>query len=237
MKNYKLSILVVVAMLLGGCHEIFDCERGTGPTVSKTLLLEDFHSFELKGSSNVYLTQGEQQEVTVEGQENIIELLELDVHNGNWEIEFMECIRSHDELTFYITIPEVRSMTISGSGQIKTQNIIQSENLEMYIFGSGDIDANLDAANLKGKITGSGDMKLSGQADFTDLGISGSGDFRAFDLFTKVCDVEISGSGNTRIYCEDELDVKISGSGNVYYEGTPSINASVSGSGNIFDAN
>ena len=237
MKVSKVIVLIIVSLLLVSCDEALDCEDGMGPVVTRTLSLDNFHSFELQGSSQVILTQGSPQEVKVEGQANIIDLIELDVQSGVWEIEYMECVRNVDDLKIYITIPEVRNISLSGSGNITTQNIIDSEELEIFIFGSGNIDANIDAGNLNARITGSGNINLAGEAGNSDMTISGSGNIRSFDLLSSVCDVTISGSGDARVFCEDELNVTISGSGNVRYKGTPVIDVNISGSGSLINSN
>ena len=67
---------------------------GEGDIVSQTLNVEQFHSLKLRGSSDVFLTQSNDFQVIVEGQQNIIDNIELDIQNGRWEIEFEECLVS-----------------------------------------------------------------------------------------------------------------------------------------------
>lgn len=241
-RNY-LFLAGCLILFLGSCglnddEGWFDCNEGEGQIITEELLLDDFSKVKLKTSGDVYVTQGDVQKVEVEGQQNIIYQLDLDVNNETWEIEFDECVRDYDDLKFYITLPEIKELNISGSGMIYGENDFAVGDLRLRISGSGDIDLALaSSTDVDSKISGSGKIKLQGSADRFKLKISGSGDYRAFDLDTEDGDIEISGSGDAEVTANDELDIKISGSGDVYYKGNPALRIDVSGSGNVVDAN
>jgi len=242
MKNLKLLVAVLFATVsLNSCilddDNIFGCERGQGPVVTRVLDLEPFTSINLQFSDDVVIKQGPEQFVEVEGQENMIDELRLNVSNNNWNIRYEDCVSRHEKLTIYITIPDIESLHLSGSGDITGDGLLSGDNIDLRISGSGDMKLDLDYDQVKAKIDGSGDMDLDGECQELDLTISGSGDFHAFGMESQFCDVNISGSGNTEVWVTDELDVTISGSGDVYYIGNPSIDVSISGSGKLKDAN
>lgn len=231
-------MLIAPAFLLSGCcFDCWDCENGEGPVVSQTLILNDFHSFELQGSETVILRQGEEQEVVVEAQQNIINLLETDVRNGRWDIEFEDCIRSYEDVVIYITLPEINTITLSGSGMIKTSDWITADDIELNLLGSGKIDALIDAEEIEAKVTGSGRIELEGGADYGEFRITGSGNVDAYNMPLIDCEVNISGSGKVKTQCSGNLEIDISGSGDVYYRGNPNINSSISGSGKVINDN
>lgn len=248
MKTIKhiLVALFSAAMLLfvPGCifdldddDDIFGCVRGDGPVVSEEITLRNFDGIDLRISADVYVRQGAEQEVIIEGQRNVIDEIERDVDNGVWKIETDRCIRDHDDLRIYITVPDLTLLRISGSGDIITENTFVVGDIELSISGSGTIDAALDADDINAKISGSGDIILEGAGDALVLNISGSGDFRAFNLDLNSANVTISGSGDVAVRVANELDVRISGSGDVSYKGNPQIDANISGSGRVINAN
>ena len=132
MKNLKVLVIAIFAafaLSTTSCYfdfdndgNLFGCESGHGSVVSRTLFLDDFHSLDLQSSADIFIRQGSQQEVVVEGQDNIIDLLDTRIRNGEWEIDFVDCIRNHDKIEIYITIPDIRDLTISGSGKIYGEN-------------------------------------------------------------------------------------------------------------------
>ena len=237
-----LTIGLALTLMQFSCDFDFDdgigpCVRGNGNNVSRELNLPDFTGVDLDISAEVIITQGDNFKVTVEGESNIIAELETDVRNGVWEIDFDRCVRDQDELTIFITMPRVRSLSISGSGIITSTNIMQVDDINLSISGSGKIDVGLDADDISSRISGSGRVVLEGESNSVEHTVSGSGDLFAFLLQTRDADIRVSGSGNSEVKVSDNLNVRISGSGDVYYRGKPQVEVSVSGSGKLVNAN
>lgn len=216
---------------------LFGCVDGDGPIVDEIISLSDFSGISLNLPIEVIVKQGDVQEVRVEGKQNIIDELERDIRNGVWEIETRDCVRDIGNMKIFITIPEIRELTIAGSGEIFGENVFIVQDVELRISGSGDMDLAMEGDDYEVTITGSGNIKLEGLADELDLKITGSGDVSAFNLDAARARIEITGSGNAEVQVQDELDVKISGSGDVRYKGNPNLDVSISGSGRVVDAN
>ncbi len=213
-----------------------DCEDGFGPEVEVVLNMPQFHSIVLKNDIDVNISQGNTFEVVAAGEENIIELLELDVQNGVWDIEFERCVGEHD-VRLFITTPDIRLLSIQGSGDIFAETFLETQDLTLRISGSGDMCLGAFSETVDARISGSGDIELEGNAENLDLRISGSGDFKAFPFITQKADVRISGSGDASVHVLELLEVKISGSGNVYFKGNPQLVIDITGSGDVIDAN
>ena len=246
MKTIKLmTAAFAVALLASGCFinigddDTFSigCLDADGPLVSQSLTLDPFTGIKNETSVEVFIRQGDQQEIIVEGKEDAIEELELDVDNGVWEIEFDRCVRDLDGMQIFITIPELRKVYSSGSGDIMGENLFITEDLDFQLSGSGDVRIEVEADDIDVKVSGSGDLIIDGQADESVYRLTGSGDVQAFGLQTRTADINISGSGGTEVNVKDALKVRISGSGDVRYIGTPTIDVNITGSGDLIDEN
>lgn len=208
--------------------------KGEGPTVEKSLRLDDFSGLKLTMAADVFLTQGNQQSVKIVGQQNIIDLIETNVQGGVWKIKTSQNVRNYDDLKIYITISHLSYAKISGSGDITTEGAFKNcDDLDLGVSGSGSLKINADADNVNVGISGSGDVELSGQTNSLGLHVSGSGDIDAMDMRSNDADVHISGSGECRLNVDKQLDVHVSGSGDVYYKGNPSVHSRISGSGDL----
>ena len=242
----KWMILAIVAgLFVSSCFiDINDddglfggCVRGTGPIVSQEFNLEPIYGVVVSLPANVFITQGPEQEIIIEGEANVLDEISLNVRNGIWEIETRRCVRDVDQLQVFITLPMVEELSILGSGSIVSENTLDVEDLFISIPGSGNIDLAVEADDIDAQITGSGDIFLEGTADKVDLDILGSGSYRGYDLDANSADVRITGSGDAWILVSDLLRVRISGSGTVRYRGTPDVDVSITGSGRVVDDN
>jgi len=230
-------VLLVIAIVLGiYTTGIGTCVIGSGNVDSETRSVDIFHSAELRGWGNLYITQNGASEISIEAEDNILPLLKTYVTSGKLiiENELLTCIRPTKPVNVYVSMEEVKQLSVSGSGDIIGQTKITSDSLGVAISGSGNIDLDVDAKKLSTSISGSGNAKLKGVATTHDVMFSGSGKIQSYELVTEETTLTISGSGNSEVFASNELDVTISGSGNVYYKGNPAnVNTQISGSGKL----
>ena len=137
-------------------------------------------------------------------------------------------------LIFYVGVDDLNGLTVSGSGNIKSDQL-ETDRLDVSVSGSGAVQiANLSTSEVKADISGSGGIDLTGDAAAQDITMSGAGQYLGGDLCSQSVKVNLSGSGDAIICAIDTLDARTSGSGSVNYYGQPAlINSSSSGSGTI----
>lgn len=220
-----------------------NCIKGEGTITTSTITINDFTGVDLAFSNNVTIKQGSSQHVEVTGHPNIIEKIKTEVTNNIWYIGFQDGCYEDYELSVEITVPNINSLKLSGSGHLLVQNFSsQSGILSMYLSGSGNLTLNEfeGITNNVTTLSGSGDIVMNN--DITslqslNLTISGSGKYAGFEMISDNCVIHSTGSGHSEIKTQNTLDVTLSGSGNIYYKGTPTITEDLSGSGSLIDAN
>lgn len=200
--------------------------------------VRDFDEVIMRVSGKVLISQGNKNEVILEGDADLLEEIETEVRGGRLNIknkrERWWNSGRRGRLTVYITVKKLRGAYVSGSGDIISQNTLKTDDFTASIAGSGDIEIDLEADYVLSKISGSGNIELQGKSERAKLSISGSGKYLAEKLVVGDYEISMSGSGRGSINVEGDLDVRISGSGKVYYMGKPtSVNSSVSGSGSV----
>lgn len=199
--------------------------------------IDGFKSLSLGVAGDLYLKQGNSFSVELEGDKDLLEVIETEVRNGrlvirrsNWRI------MRNAQVTVYITMPEINGLSVSGSGTLEAKGPVNGDDLDISVSGSGKIILNdLKAERVDCSISGSGNIRLKGSAnDYVELSISGSGKFDGEEFRTGDMEIDISGSGNCRCWVEGDLEARVSGSGDIYYKGdTKRVDARISGSGKI----
>ncbi len=229
-----LSTLFSLSFTMSFCQYLGNGVKGTGEVVSKDLSLDDFTGFELAISGDVILSKGSTQKVRVEAQQNIIDVLNTSISGDTWKIKFDNNVSNCKKPKFYITIPALTSIGVSGSGNINTTNTFENLNdLDVFVSGSGNIKLNASAKSIKTNLSGSGNITLDGSVESQNIKISGSGDINAFDLEVEEATVNISGSGECELNVSKNLEVRISGSGDVTYKGAANVSSKITGSGDV----
>lgn len=189
--------------------------KGEGPVVKKEISLSAIEGIGLGISGTVYLIRGNTQKIEIEAQQNIIDNIKQEVKNGSWNINYHKNVKGHDGVKIYVTLPNIKSLSIGGSGKILGQNSFDNiDNLSMSIGGSGMIE-------------------LAGNAKTVKVSIGGSGSVKAAKLKTETCNVSIGGSGDCYVEVSESLKASVAGSGDVYYKGRPKVDSSIAGSGRV----
>ena len=231
-----IAAMAILPMALVSCHDdFFPGIAGRGEIVNETISLADFDGFVSTISADIYLTQGDKQEVVIEAQQNIIDEIDLDrVDGGVWTIHYRHHVGFAKPVKIYITIPTLTKAGISGSGEVTgTTPFTGLDQLKLFISGSGSMDLETESVEMDASITGSGDLKLGGKTGVLKLVVTGSGSFQGRDLVTTKADMTVSGSGSARLTVEEHLKVTVTGSGNVYYSGNPEVDLHITGSGSV----
>jgi hypothetical protein len=232
----KLSFLLAGILLITffqSCKKV----SGDGPVVIETRGVSGFKEIKSEFSGDVYITQGNHYNVSIEAQQNIIDVLETVLNDGRLTIRVKNntSIRSSKRILVRITTPDISGIIVSGSGNTEVMEAFSTPYLYLKVSGSGNLNiSKVTADNIDANISGSGEVNIyGGTVGNENLDISGSGSMDFLNLMASSAHVKISGSGDARVYATNELKVKISGSGNVYYKGSPGIDVSISGSGSL----
>ena len=214
----KLGLLLpCIVLLLTGCHGHFHYElggiQGSGIKASETREVGEFTGIDVRCSANIRLHDGKEQSVTVECDDNLLELITTEVKDNKLVVTTKEPISTRIGINVTINVPQLESIHISGSGDVQAEDV--------------------DATALTLSISGSGDIKITGTAEKIDLNINGSGDADLSELVVQEATVQVSGSGDVVVHATDKLIATVNGSGDIRYIGEPEVQKSVSGSGDI----
>ena len=215
-------------------------------TAARTFAADDRHLSGFKavtvaGSYDVYITQGSTESVKVDAPASVINNIITEVKNGILKIHSKDNtginwhpFSDHSKVTIYVTMKEVNSLELAGSGSISFKDGITANTLQLKLSGSGDLSGKLNAKSLESTITGSGKIKVSGHADNSKVSVTGSGDYEGRDVVTDNTAARVTGSGDVTVNVLSSIDAKITGSGDIRYAGNPkSITKSKTGSGDI----
>ncbi len=232
MRKKSIGIVLVFFILASGSVNVF----GAGQN-KETRNVNAFSELGLSVLADVYISQGNKTEITIEGDANAIEHIETKVSGDKLKIKYDSWKTfGYKRVKIYISSPNWNGIYLSGSGNIRNKTAMESKELDISVSGSGNVSMDqLSVEQFEIRISGSGDINLrsSKKGDSMNIAISGSGDIDATGVPVDKAEVRISGSGRAKLFVESELDASISGSGSVYYKGNAIIDARTSGSGKV----
>ncbi len=215
--------------------------KGNGNMTTIERSVGDYDAVALSGWFDVNLVAGNEGELTLKGEENLLEYIKTEVKDGKLTIKVKKGINLKPSswkkgMGIYVTVPveDINAVTLSGSGDIVGKTTLKANNFKTSISGSGDITLDVDANEVKATMSGSGDINLSGKTGDLEVRVSGSGDIKAYDLEADYVSAEVSGSADVKVTVNQTLKARVSGSGDISYRGNPKkIDSKTSGSGDV----
>ena len=233
-----IGVLVIVFLVTSACSIDglvgLNTVRGSGDLVTEDRSVSDFDRVSMSGSGDLVITQGDEESLTIETDDNIMPYITSEVKNGTlhlgYDIPEGKNI-SPTRLTYTLKVKDLTGVEVSGSGSVEAASI-DTCCLDIVLNGSGNtqIDS-LNTENLVVEVNGSADVELSGEAADQVIEISGSGKYKAGDLQSESVDIKIDGSSDVTVWATESLVANINGSGSVDYYGKPTTDISSSGSG------
>lgn len=254
MKNLFYSVAVLSLFSFYGCDS-YNCVLGEQAVEAKVQALEPFVGVVLNMGANVTLIEGSTYQAELIGPADALNVIDVEIVNGLCQIGTTTCILSETDVQIKLTLPQVETVILNGSGDVETANAFSTrpQRLAVTINGSGNTQLDLPAdiadlevdgsgdlslmvssqTDVEANIDGSGDINLqSGSGNFKGI-ITGSGNIRGEAYTANEARIEIDGSGSAYLTVTSLLHVVIDGSGSVFYAGTPRVFQTINGSGKL----
>ena len=227
----KKSIFILLAVLLGthtaqaqwwqGQKTI----EGNGNMTTVNRSTSDYDEIDLTGSMDIQLVSGTEGKLRIEAEENLLEYIVAESEGGKLKVAVKKGFNlepsGNNGIKIIVPFRDLSEVSLTGSGDIYSSEVIAADNFATAVTGSGDIKLPVRAKNAAASITGSGDIELSGSANDFNCKVTGSGDIQAFDFKCERVDAVVIGSGDIHVYATEELRAKVPGSGDIVYKGNP----------------
>ncbi len=191
-----------------------------------------FDGIEISGAAQVRFTQGAEEQVFVEGDEDVQKSVTLEVRGSTLQIrptggwKFWNSRR----VQIAVTARELRRVSISGAADLVAAQPVQAQRLEVSISGAGLARFDrLRADMLRFHVSGAGDGQMAGSVGELQVSVSGRSEFRGENLQCERASVSVSGIGDVKVWATQQLNISVSGIGTVDYWGTPQVQRRSSG--------
>jgi len=227
------GLLTIILFLTISCNS--KSITGSGNIIKESRLISGFHKVSISGSGHLFISQGNNESLEIECDDNIAPHIRTIVKNGVLEIGPKNAtLKPSEPIRYSLSLKNINALKTSGSVIVKG-GALRTDSLSAVMSGSGKLSLrSLEAQSIAFDISGSGEIIIeSGNSKNQRIAISGSGEISVPNLKSENIDLTISGSGKAKVWVTKELDIKISGSGKLYYYGSPIISTSISGSGKV----
>lgn len=234
----RISIALALVLFLSSCgFDINIGDFGSGKKGNGTVVEEnravtaDFTEVHASEGIDVYVTQANDFSISVEADENIVDLIGTEIKNGKLKIHAIENIGRATKKVF-VSLPEVTSLLSSSGAHLTAQNKITASNLILDASSGAHLNAEASADRLEIDASSGANIDISGNALEVYVDGSSGSNVRGKNLMTTECTAEASSGANININVSKSLRADATSGGNISYAGDAEVtkNKSVSGS-------
>jgi hypothetical protein len=234
-KAFLFSLLILV--FASGCREMSSRrERGSGHITSQNREVSGFTNVDVSGAIDVYIKQDSTTSVKVEGDDNLLQYIEVYTDKSTLVIHTERGIRMRpsNKIKVYISNPSYKEFEISGASDITTENqITSSETLHVGLSGASGGKMELNSPRISVQVTGASNLTIRGKTKDFEVGGSGACEIKCFELLTENSSIELSGASSAEVYASVKLDGSVSGASSIKYKGNAATSISSSGASGV----
>jgi predicted small secreted protein len=206
-------LLILIAAVVTGCHNIGPGVRGSGKRVMQKRDVGDFKSISTQGAFDIRVVCQQPTSLELEGDDNIVALVSSEVSGGVLYLKSLRNYSVSEPVVFRISVPNLEALAVSGAGKIDISGL-NNEKFELDSSGAPNI-------------------KVAGITKLVDIDSSGAAKIDTHNLQAARAVVDSKGVSKIDLDVKDQLDVTISGPSTVTYEGDPVVNKTVHGPGKL----
>jgi len=251
MRYHRVSIcLLLAAFMVLALATVSDAGwrnkrvRPSGDIITEEHEVDGVTEVELETIGTMHISFGDDEELRIEGDDNIVGLLEVRTRRGmlNISIPGGISIRDHVDLDYYLTVRELERVVTSSAGDFVIDDLdgdefsiliesaggvemgdVHLDELEIEIDSAGDVEIeDLHARLLDVQLNSAGELVVEdGEVEELELSVNSAGSFDGRSLECTEAYVQANSWRFSIVNAMDRLVASTISLGSIYYVGKP----------------
>ncbi|MCW5516967.1 head GIN domain-containing protein [Muriicola sp. Z0-33] len=232
----RITIALIMAIILSSCA--FDINFGDGKKGNGVIaedrreVTEEFTVVKASEGIDVYVTQADEFEITIEADENIIDLIGTDIKDGRLRVHAIENIGRATKKV-YVSLPEITGLYSSSGADLVAKNAIEANKISLDASSGSDLEVELFADEVDASTSSGADIKVSGEANYFVADASSGSDIKARSFLVKKCTAEASSGADISVNVSESLTANASSGADISYSGDATVQKRKSVSGSV----
>jgi hypothetical protein len=230
MKTFLLKSLKQIILISFACM-IFSCSYGEKIKGNRIVSIEErseitnFDKIRISAGLTAIISQGDEESVKVEADQNIIKYIITEVkNNGTLSIHWKRKIniRGYKKAVVHICMKSLEAVRASSAGIIKSITSFEVNNLDIDASSAANIDIIVNAENINIDASSAANVKIKGSTENLNADVSSAASIHANKLIAQNVKADASSAGNIDTYAANAIKANASSGGDIDYYGNPS---------------
>ena len=186
--------------------------EGNGNLVTRDVAVSSFNELKASGIYELRLSQGNTESVRIEADENLQELFQVRNEGSKLVIDMKKLentnLKTKNKMRVYVTFKSLKDMELSTVGNVKSDEELSFEDLNLKNKSVGNVDLKFTARKVDLRNSSVGNVTLSGKAENAVVRNNSVGSLAAGDFVVQTMNIDNSGIGSAEVNATKELKVK-----------------------------
>jgi len=218
-----LSIMTVLIVIVRFNISFGPVAEGSMTVVSEQREISDFKAIEASGPVKVELIQGEEIGLTIEADDNLIELIVTEVNDQVLTIRMRERVVKYKALDVKVAFVALEALSVSAGASVYSLNTLVGLALKHVISSGAISELSLDFDQLTVEASSGARAKLAGKVRELFIQSSSGSNIEAKELVSENATVRTSSGSVNHIFVNNEMSIDASSGAIVNYYGQPTM--------------
>ena len=222
----KFLVATILSLVLFSCN--FDINF-TGVKGNGNVQLENrtpnqsFNAIKASQGLDVYLTQGSEESIVIEADENLHNLIKTEVRDNELRIYAEKNIGHASSKKIIVTYKDLSKITSTSGSDVLSTNTITTDYLELDSSSGSDMRLDINTQTLSCHSSSGSDLKLSGSTEKLIAKATSGSDIKAGGLISQSSHVTANSGADITVNTEKEITADANSGGDIKYYGNPPI--------------
>ncbi|MDP3352325.1 MAG: head GIN domain-containing protein [Flavobacteriaceae bacterium] len=181
-----------------------------------------FDGIKVSQGISLFLTQGNDEKIIVETDENLQDILITKVNNNNiLEVYFDENVRKATTKNVYVTAKNINLLSTSSGASLTSEDVINSESVQLKSNSGSSIRVEIVSNDVTSTSSSGSSIKIIGKTKIFSAKSSSGATIRADRFEADEVEAKVSSGASIDVFATDVLVATASSGGSIDYEGTP----------------
>jgi hypothetical protein len=223
MKTWKQLVLLTLVTIITAGTALAGNED-----VTENRKVKNFNAIKVSTGIDLYITMGENENVKVVADEDIIDKLKTEVKDGTLSVyikqnDWFGWKGGNKTRKVYVELKELVALKASSGSDVYCENTLKGDALKVSASSGSDVNLNVFYKNLSIDTSSGSDAKAKGKVKFLEVEASSGSDIKAHDLESKVCKARASSGSDISVNVSDEIYAHASSGADIKYYGNPQV--------------
>lgn len=219
----RIIAVSIISLLLLSCNFLRGVDGNGNVIKTDRTISQDFDQISVSHGLDLQLTQANAVSITVEADENLLDLIMTEVVNGTLRIYTTENIGHATSKKVVVNFENVSGIKATSGSDVYSSNTIEVPNLEVSSTSGADVTLAVKTKTLNCNATSGSDISMSGTTKALVANATSGSDIDASNLKAETSNVKATSGADISVNTTKTLVAKATSGGDIKYIGDPEI--------------